>query len=314
MVETSTFSRNRDDRIEDLLWSLWAELGVPGWERKHRDWCIDPEALLLLTACCVDLSGRLKEEALSWTIQHSRLLSAGRFKNLLKGSHFLNPAIQERPAQEFLATIRSHTHLRLPSEIPGQTFHRLKDPPPLPLERPALLGLRLRSIFGVGARSEVLRLFLLHPDTRFSSSHLLEEGAGFTKRAVQNMLDELTEGKVLSRKKRGNTWIYRLEKGESLRSLVAFERIRHRAWIPVFDGIVGLRGIQWKEHPSKSTEVLKRRAQARKLDLSLQGANLRPIPHEVLGDAFWRAFYDWADDLLREVTQEVDPGLPERES
>ena len=30
-----------------LAWSLWTELGVPGWSRRHQDWAIDPEPLIL---------------------------------------------------------------------------------------------------------------------------------------------------------------------------------------------------------------------------------------------------------------------------
>ncbi len=45
-----SFSAQLQEHALDLTWSLWAELGVSGWRRRHTSHSIDPEPLILFTA------------------------------------------------------------------------------------------------------------------------------------------------------------------------------------------------------------------------------------------------------------------------
>ena len=67
----------------ELLWSLWSELGVHGWERKHCGWWIDPEALIVFTATLDPANPRLRDEAMASCLGHRRLQSNVRIKSLL---------------------------------------------------------------------------------------------------------------------------------------------------------------------------------------------------------------------------------------
>ena len=300
-----------DAHIEELLWSLWTEMGISGWSRNHEDWCLDPEPLLLFTASCADISPRIREESMAWAVEHFKLLSASRLKNLLKETPLMKAGIEKEIPQEYLATIRLHTHLKLPTEVSGKRLNRLKRNPSLHLSRPSMLSFRLRSIFGVGARAEVLKLFLLDPYTDFSAAHLVDESVGFSKRAIQNLLEELTEANFLSRRVRSNTQIYRLNKIQELSALTDFEPLRSPQWLYLFEAIVGLRSIQLKKRPSKPVDVLLLREKAKEIEAAIKRAGVRPIPFKASRGQFWEAFYDWALEFLSDLSQGDFPGLRE---
>src|SRR5438128_8988025 len=67
MSKTSSSEQIRE-HILDLVWSLWAELGVSSWIRRHQQWAIDPEPLILFTVQIGDADRRLRDEALDWCI------------------------------------------------------------------------------------------------------------------------------------------------------------------------------------------------------------------------------------------------------
>src|SRR5215469_8967720 len=70
----------------DLAWSLWSELGVSGWTRRHQDRAIDLEPLILHSSWLGQFDRRLWGEAIDWCITNSDLVSAVRLKNLLRTS------------------------------------------------------------------------------------------------------------------------------------------------------------------------------------------------------------------------------------
>ena len=72
--------------LADLGWALWSQLGVSGWPNQHSRWCVDPEALIVLTAWLGDFDARLRDEATDWCIEFADLTSATRLTNILASS------------------------------------------------------------------------------------------------------------------------------------------------------------------------------------------------------------------------------------
>ena len=58
-------------------------------------------------------------------------------------------------------------------------------------ETPALLGLRLRALFGVGARADLLTFFLTQKKTIFTASDTVE--IGYSKRSLADLLDNFVQ-------------------------------------------------------------------------------------------------------------------------
>src|SRR5438105_10743511 len=100
-MSTDSFSASIREHVLDLAWSLWAELGVSSWTRRHQQWAIDPEPLILFTAYVSESDRRLRDEAVDWCIRYGSYVSATRLRNLLKAA----PPNQQLAFEMFAATV-----------------------------------------------------------------------------------------------------------------------------------------------------------------------------------------------------------------
>lgn len=169
----------------DLCWSQWTELGVAGVVRKHQNVLIDPEVLILLTALVSQYDPRLRDEALDWCTRHNQYISISRLRVLAKG---FGDTVNQ-PYSEFAATLNSVSSANWPlltAAVPLKFKPSGKSQLPR-LELPSLLYLRMRSIFGVGARADLLSLLLTQEPTTSSAADATE--AGYTKRNLAEVMD-----------------------------------------------------------------------------------------------------------------------------
>src|SRR2546425_10639612 len=72
------------DLILDTLWSLWAELGAGGWERRHPATAVDVEPLIIATnhPRLQQLDRRLLGQGLGWAITNVPPVAAGVLRHL----------------------------------------------------------------------------------------------------------------------------------------------------------------------------------------------------------------------------------------
>ena len=203
------------DQSLALAWGAWTEVGVSGWTSTHADWAIDPEPLILFTAWLGDADPRLRDEAVDWCVQNWRHISKARLKNLLREQ----PEGVAEAFGEFAATVGTHGGV----SWPGATRPRPYVPTgrsTLPhLDRPSLVWLRLRAMFGVGARAEILRCFLAQ-GARAISVAALAAATGYTKRNVAEECDTLQRAGVLSVRPHGNRFYYCLARRAELKAFV----------------------------------------------------------------------------------------------
>jgi hypothetical protein len=178
-------SKEADDRLAEFAWSAWSEFGVSSWTRRHREWHLDPEALLLLTSCLGRADARLRGEVLDWCASYGHLLSRARARTLLATW----PGADEWPT--FAADLGSATGQAWPGAAGSGEF-RLSGKSALPLQgRAACLPLRARALLGVGARSEIVRILLLAPEGRTWSRTELATEAAYTRRNVHDAVESL---------------------------------------------------------------------------------------------------------------------------
>lgn len=203
------------DQSLALAWGAWSELGVSGWTSTHADWAVDPEPLILFTASLGDADPRLRDEATDWCVQHWRHISKARLKNLMRR----RPDDVAAAFGEFAATVGAHAGI----SWPGATHPRPYVPTSrsaLPnLDRPSLVWLRLRAMFGVGARAEILRCFLAQSGGAVSVA-ALAAATGYTKRNVAEECDTLQRAGVLAVRPRGNRFYYSLARRAELKAFV----------------------------------------------------------------------------------------------
>jgi hypothetical protein len=182
-MATPSYSTRVKDLALDLTWSLWAELGVSGWQRHHEDVAIDLEPLIIATSSLGRLDARLRDESLDWCVANTRFVSGVRLRNLL-------PTFGKATTTafgSFAATVRKHRSVSWPGEGKPLRFTPTGRSSVPELRRPALLQLRLRAIFGMSARVEIIKRMLPEPNRPFGIAEL----AMFTAYGKDNLADAL---------------------------------------------------------------------------------------------------------------------------
>jgi hypothetical protein len=155
------------EAILDFLWDQWAALGVAGRPSgKELPFVVDPEALLLATMQFGAGEGRLVSEVLDWMSRNGGLISLQRLKNVQTSSRVgTREGLEELGRFMEKAGYRNWKSLSSWAENVSSCSARvgmwedgqLREMSQAPdCSRPEAFLLRMRGIFGVSARPEVL--------------------------------------------------------------------------------------------------------------------------------------------------------------
>lgn len=215
MYKMQKFREDLDQLLTQLTWSLWTEMGVAGVQRMHARHVVDPEPLIIITAALQDTDPRLRDESMDWCLRYLAFLSKARLRNLLNGQVY---EATKKAFEQYAATINAKARARWPVPV------GVKPRPFTPsgkaaadFSRPALVRLRMRALFGVGARAELLTAFLAEPNASKSASEFGE--VGYAKRIVAQILSELHMSGLLQATPVRNRIHYRLARVDALRKL-----------------------------------------------------------------------------------------------
>lgn len=286
----ATYSDLRE-HILDALWSQWHELGVAATvPRRHSDDAIDPEPLVAFTATHGDLDPRLRDESIDWVLRYGSYVSKARLKNVLS-----DWGVSDDPMyREYAATLNAHGGVGWPAgrakPLPFRSRARslLED-----LARPALLSLRIRAAFGVGARAELLRAFLSRPQIAMTAAELSME-TSYRKRNVLNELEPLRFAGLVKSFRAVNADRYSLYKVEELTALVGPLPKRWTRWTQMF-GVLHLlldvtrRGAKRSDLQNAVEAV--RLFQDRRAAFAAAEMHTPPLPS---GVSAWPALLEWA--------------------
>ena len=198
-----------------LAWGAWSELGISGWTETHGDWAIDPEPLIVFTALLDDGDPRLRDEATDWCIRNWRYVSKARLKNTVRSW----PRFDREAFGEFAATVGEHAGITWPGSTEPRPYTPTGRSVLPPLDRPSLVWLRLRAMFGLGARTEILRYFLAGPPMRAGVAEIAAV-TGYTKRNIAEESDQLKRAGVLDVRQNGNRYSYGLARRSELEAFV----------------------------------------------------------------------------------------------
>ncbi len=203
------------------MWRAWSALGVAGQGRDAFRELADPEALLVFTLSMARYDARLFDAVLEWLGANGRFVSPQRLRLLMRRSGFrgqvavgaaaawldgTSPSwrwrlsatrgtVTSSPEPLFLtkngralpvvgnvdAVFLSHGLLRSPFVQRGVALS-------FPAEAPSCLWLRLRALFGVSARADVLAYLLT-----CTSGHAREiaRRTGYAQRTVLDVLSDM---------------------------------------------------------------------------------------------------------------------------
>jgi hypothetical protein len=293
-------SKELDQHLLDLAWSLWTELGVAGVIRKHQNVLINLEELILLTVVLAEIDPRLRDESLDWCSQYHHFLSISRLKSIIKG---FGSSLDE-PFSSYASTLNSLSRAALPLFL---------ETPPLkvilshksclrPLESPALLNIRARSIFGTGSRADLVTFFLTHTNADFSASDVTE--IGYSKRNLAEILDAFSLSGLFDKFLLRNQQRYRLIKNDQLLKILSPIPAYAPLWRVILEVLLPLREcIKRTENSSESTKVVEIRNLLITLQKHLHRLNITPPPLQNNFKAYLNSFSKWLLEIVRPLAQ-----------
>jgi hypothetical protein len=238
---TTSLNRFRQTLLEGalaLLWRQWTLLGIPSHEGPKSEIeyrIIDPESLLLLTTELGRFDARLLDEATNWLRQYGRLINIQRLKGIYR-QHELgdgrvlsaiactvlqNSRLAKWRAIESLAEPRVGKEPLFrnlngaPSPVFGKadpSFEKFgffrgvqkprNDASDPQVKNPDLLLVKLRALFGVNARAEIIAALL---STQFTHPSALARRTGYLPRSVQETLNEMAlSGHLVTERPKGS--------------------------------------------------------------------------------------------------------------
>lgn len=295
----ATYSELRE-HVLDTLWSQWHELGVSASiPRRHSDDFIDPEPLIAFTATHGDLDPRLRDESIDWVLRYGIYVSKARLKNVLDEWGLR----EDPPFREYAATVNANGGAGWPAAgakpLPFRSRARslLED-----LGRPSLLSLRIRAIFGVGARAELIRAFLAQPRLAMTAADLSAE-TSYGKRNVLNELEPLRFAGVVKSFRAGNADRFSLAMVTEIGALVAPLPQRFTRWTATFAVLHVLLEL--------ARRSVKRSDLQNAVDAALLLKERKPLfaaaqiypPPLPAGVSAWPTFLEWAVGHARSIAR-----------
>lgn len=291
-TNTSKFA----DLALEMSWSLWGELGVSTWIRHHQYEAIDLEPLILLSAWLRKHDQRLFLEAADWCVLNHRTVSTARLRRLRQQTQ---PEVVAAYNQ-FASIVNQHApRADFPSDGGAETV-RLSGKSSVPdLGRPTLLQLRLRALFGTGARADVLRLLTIHPTRRWPASELARQ-AGYSKVQVSEVLEQLASTATVGVEASGNQHLYFLRRNEELLKLIGPMPAIQPDFKSRFDVLPTLIELgDWDPASSPMLRSVEAVSVLRAIEPGLADLGLLSVVPKPPGSDFSAAFDRWLQQLLR---------------
>lgn len=293
-----------EDSVLQFCWSVWAELGVSGWARSHQGWAIDVEPLVIFTAGIGDRDPRLRDEATDWCVRNWRLVSRVRLRNILRDK---SDELLESWGS-FAGTVNARAGIDWPSAAAPRNYQVTGRSVLRPLTDASMTYLRIRSIFGLGARAEILRYLLYNIDFDRISAQMLADGTNYGKRNVSDAAESLAQAGILSQRTHSNRNVYSLKDRSALKTFIGSQPDCTPDWNELLL-VVGTLLEMADRIAGVSTDVLliETRRALRRIEPSLDAQGL-PGPGLTSGLAAIPEWQQWASELMGQLAAGEWPG------
>lgn len=327
-MQTSALRDLVNSTVVDFVRDQWAQLGVSmELSRPPDTWAQDPEALLAFSLDVARADARLFDEILDWLRANGGRLSGRRLRHLAHNDGLDGMLVAA--AVDWAAEHGSPLRLRAdgrhrPAQsvsvferpgIPGREDeiffrHGLVKPSTRPSGKslapdgllPINLAFRLRDMFGVTSRAEIIR-FLLTTGVPNATTLAVSEAAVSTKRNANEALNELSNAGLVNRHVVGNEARYGVDRARWSSFLgVTPETIpTYRDWPALLRALGEIR--RWLEAPGVDdlTDYL-RASEARRLTSQVKPNLERSgvLVHERgQAEEYWPSFVQTVENALR---------------
>lgn len=291
-------SREIDNLLLDLCWSLWTELGVAGVIRRHQNCLILVEELILLTSILADQDPRLRDESLDWCSKYHTFISVNRLKTICKKFEAYHG-----PISKYTTTVNSLGRASWPVYVESSPMrvHLSGKSILRPLESAALINIRARSIFGSGSRADLITFFLIHSKSDYALSEMSE--VGYSRNNLAETLEEFYFGGLFDKFLHGNQFRYRLSKNDNLVKILGPVPKYAPAWGVILKLLLPLRaGIMKIENKSENIKTIEICNLLKNLENEIIRLNLNAPKLEEDFGSFLNSFRKWLLDLVGKLS------------
>jgi hypothetical protein len=258
-------------RLLDFLWRQWSALGVAGHARGDDPWMIDPEALLLVSTHIARHDSRLFDEMLDWLHANGSRINLQRLGTLHQDEHLGDAAVLAAIA-DLLSKESAHHKWKLlmrrvekPDSPAAERVQRLfpsipilKEPDPVFLkhglerggielrgmsqaprpDQPATFLFKLRALFGMQARAEVMAWLLANQHGHPAE---IARQTGYFRGSIQNVLNDLTRSGHIGSIRIGREKSFSILRREEWRFLLTWPNAdafpQWLNWAPLFHAL-----------------------------------------------------------------------------
>ncbi len=255
-----------------FLWGKWSQMGLAGVIPGRDDSVMDPEALLLFTLDFGRYDPRLFDEVLDWLVLNGRWINVRRMRTGIEAySHakrgvlaavcsllsdktndnkwtLLLKHLEGNPVSEREPLFFSKDGRELPySDHPNETFlkHGLlrndfelrQMSSEIPVDSGANLIFKLRSLFGLSSRAEIIA-YLLTNERGYPSS--IARDILYSQKSVYDALTEMSLSGLVESQSVGREKYFSLENPGKWWEVLGIGRERPPGWVnwlPLFDNI-----------------------------------------------------------------------------
>jgi len=328
------------ESLLDLLWRQWSALGVSGYGKLKHPAVVDPEALLIFSCSLGRYDQRLFDAMLDWLGENERFVSIQRLRGITEKEGFAgadvlsalaavmakkNPTLKWKKLAESVLPDQSSSQplffLKDGTSMPvlgaeDKTFSRYgyaRSPVenhnralPFPTRKPETMLLQIRSMFGIGARSEALLYLILNEKGTISE---IAADSYYAWRSIQDALYEMGHSGLLHFPESKKGRFYRMD-GAPWRKLLLTQdepNIRYLCWPPLFRALEMI----WKMVSDPVFTTLSPQGCAAALgDLMKNEVNDRlerarlghwTFDNNITGDNFLNAFQEWFKSVCQEI-------------
>jgi predicted transcriptional regulator len=298
-MQIASSSATIREHVLELVWSLWAELGVSSWTRRHELWAVDPEPLILFTAYLSETDRRLRDEAIDWCIRYGEYVSATRLRNLLKDQ----PAEAKSAFEDFAAVVNAHSAQNWPSTAEAPRYQPSRRSSLSSFEAPALIVLRLRALFGVAARADILRVIASEPARAFTASELVPE-VNYTKRNIDNTLETLKLAGLLEVRAVRNQHQYRLTDARRLLGFIGQRPQHFPRWTPMFGFLTAILSAAPRiQELGPAVQMVEASRLFRQIAPFVEESGVIMPAVPISGAEAWSTLMLWAEDLTTRLAR-----------
>lgn len=236
------FKQDYLESLLDFLWREWSSLGVSGYQQSESNRVIDPEALLIFSCTMARYDARLFDEILNWLDMHGHCINIQRLKRIQKTEIFNSTQVlaaiaglmtdrgkiskwkrlsfyeRKNDVQEDLFLNKEGSSIQ-PFGESDPIFYQYglqrgklqfrEQIQPIRILQPKNLWYRLRALWGVNARAEIMLYLLTHES---GHPHGIARETYFFQKTIQDALVDMAKSGVVYISQRGREKHYRIKR------------------------------------------------------------------------------------------------------